>query len=211
MSFYGKYPPTGGGGGGGGPFLPLAGGTMSGNLSLGGNNITGVALLLATTVDAKIGMSASAGGAGVSAHVDTTAVACSTGTTEQDLIKYTVPASALGTNGDYLDFESPFTTVSRSDNQTIRFYYGSTKIFEASADFIGADVIFYGSIVRTGATSFKAMVSMNSLAGQTWVQYTAGTETLANALVLKATSQCDQSFANQVVQQFITVKWFPNN
>ena len=50
--FYATYASSlgGGGGGGGGPFLPLAGGTMSGNINMGNNDITGGGIVAQGTV-----------------------------------------------------------------------------------------------------------------------------------------------------------------
>jgi len=191
-------------------YLSLAGGTMAGTIAMGGRLITGAGQVYSGNFFRPVGNSSTNAPLPVSAHVDITPVAISTGTGEQDLISYTAPAGALGNNGEYLEFEFGFTTVSHSDNQTFRVYFGATKIFESTFDPIGTPVIVKGKIFKTGTSTQIAFCSQDAQASN-WSYNASPTENLNSAIVLKATGQADQSFANQIVNQYLCVKWFPYN
>lgn len=77
------------------------------------------------------------------------------------------------------------------NNKRIRAYFGSTLIFDSGSLAITTLTEWKGNIIiiRKSATTFTAGVELNtsSAALSAYSDYSTGTETLANALVLKVT------------------------
>lgn len=132
--------------------------------------------------------------------------------TETNAFSHTIAASTLATNGDTLEFEAAGTfTASASVDKRVKVVFGTTTIFDTGALAItgATDWALRGTIIRTGAATQKAAISMNTSAAalMAYCDYTAPTETLANALTLKLT--INATLANDVVAEFYKEKWFP--
>lgn len=172
----------------------------------------------AVTVDAaltvKAGLSSDTAKTGGVMSVNTTTVG-NVGVGEDDLMTYSVPASTLGTNGDYVDFEGSGTIASSVNAKRIRAYFGAALIFDTGATGIpisaAIDWTIWGKVVRTGATTQKCMVSLNTNNATlaTYADYTTATETLSGAVTLKLTAEAVSD--NDVAQEIMTVEWKPSN
>lgn len=132
--------------------------------------------------------------------------------TETDAFSHSVAAATLATNGDTLEFEASGTiTASASVDKRIKVIFGSTTLFDTGALAItgATDWTLFGTIIRTGAATQKAKVSMNTSAAalMAYCDYTAPTETLANALTLRLT--INATLANDVIAEFYKEKWMP--
>lgn len=144
-------------------------------------------------------------------------VASTNSTSIQNLDTTTLPAAMLTTNGDRIYFEMAFTFAANATTKDLIIKFGAsgseTTIFDTSAlAFNGGSATIYGTIMRTGAATQRIAVTF---AGNTTLlaatsQYTAGAETLANALVLKATVTLGLgAAASDVVQKMLIVDMLP--
>ncbi len=148
-----------------------------------------------------------AGGVAGTLNVNTTGVG-SVGVGEDDLITYSVAGNTLSTNGDYLTFEAAGTFATSINSKTLRVRFGSTLLFNTGALAVttAADWSANGRIVRTSATTFSAFVELNTSSGtlMAYADYSTGTETLGNALVLKFTGEATAD--NDVTQQMMITR-----
>lgn len=137
-------------------------------------------------------------------NVNTTAVG-NVWTGEDDLITYSVSGGTLSTNGDYLTFDVSGTVSNSINAKRIRIKFWSTTIFDTGPSGIPMSTAFDWTsrweIIRTSATTFKANVYFNSAVASlsSYAEYTLGTETLANALVLKMTGEATTN--DDIVQE----------
>jgi hypothetical protein len=114
------------------------------------------------------------------------------GAGEDDLMTYSIPASTLAANGDYIDFEVSFTFAANANSKNIKVYFGATQIYASGAqNQNGGNMIISGRIYRTGATSQRCVTSTKSnttLFVDETVNTTAA-ETLSGAITIKATGE----------------------
>lgn len=164
--------------------------------------------LTVTKVLVKAGSSSSTGKVGGVLKTDTTAVG-NVGAGEDDLITYSVPASTLGTNGDYITFDMAGTFAANANTKRVRIKFGATTLFDTTAlIFNGVDWRAEGKIIRTGATTQKAICTFSSattLLTQI-ADYTTPGETLSGAITLKATGEATSN--NDIVQEFLVVETY---
>ena len=76
------------------------------------------------------------------------------GSGEDDLHSYTLPASALNNDGDFLEIELSFTIASNANAKTIKIYFGGTVIFNSNTDF-GDSLSYNDSNAQELFVSFK--------------------------------------------------------
>lgn len=150
-------------------------------------------------------------GVGGSLRVNTTDVG-NVGTGVDDLMSYSIPASTLSTNNEYIEFSFTFTFAANANNKTVRVVYGATEIYNSTAQAQnGGSMEVIGKIIRTGATTQKVIVSV-STDGTLYTDltnYTTAAETLSGAVTLKATGEATSN--NDIVNVINTVKYYPSN
>ncbi len=142
--------------------------------------------------------------------VNTTQVG-NVGAGEDDLITYTIPANVLNTNGDQIRFRMAGTFAANANNKRVRIKYGATTLLDTTAlAFNNADWTAHGTIVRTGATTQKAICEFASGSAllTSSCDYTAPAETLSGTVVLKATGEATSN--NDITEEFHIVEWIPN-
>jgi hypothetical protein len=144
-------------------------------------------------------------------NVNTTVVG-NVGAGEDDLMTYSVPANALATNGDRIEFEMAGTFAANGNNKRVRIKYGATTLLDTTAlAFNNADWSAKGQIIRTGAATQKAFCvfrSGSALLNST-SDYTTPAETLSGAVTLKATGEATSN--NDITEEMFTVEWHPVN
>lgn len=143
--------------------------------------------------------------------VNTTTVG-NVGTGEDDLITYSVPANILSTNGDAIQFVVAGNFDTSLVNKRVRIYFGATAIFDTGTLTTPAgDWAAYGTIVRTGATTQRAVVFWESAATTLpgSCDYTTPGETLSGAVTFKVTGEASNT--NDVQEFFHVIKWMPVN
>lgn len=145
-------------------------------------------------------------------NVNTSAVG-NVGAGEDDLITYTVPGGTLGTDGDVLEFVASGTIANNVNAKRIRVYLGTDLLFDTGAAGIpisaAIDWEIDGRIIRTGATTQKAIVKLetNNSTLAVSCDYTTPTRTLANNQTLKLTGEAVND--NDISQELLLVKWIP--
>ena len=153
----------------------------------------------------------SAGRLSKSLNANTTATG-NTGTGEDNLMTYTIPADTLNTAGDQIEFTMAFTFAANTNGKRVRVYYGSTTIYDSgSQNQNSGSMEIRGTIVRTGATSQLISFSQNNDAALFPIRsgYTTAAETLSSTVVLKATAEGVSD--NDIQQILFTVKMVPNS
>lgn len=144
-------------------------------------------------------------------NVNTTAVG-NVGAGEDDLISYTVPASSMSVNNDFLEFEASGSFAATANNKRIRVKWGSTTIFDTGALVITAasEWCIRGKIVRTGATAQKTTVTFfcSDATLKEMVDEATAAEILSNNLALKLTGEATAN--DDVKQESLITKWMPN-
>lgn len=133
---------------------------------------------------------------------------------EDNLMGYAVPPGVLTRDGEYLEAAMGFTFAANANNKRVRVYFGSTLLYDTSALALNDKAMSINVLlIRKTATSQVCMARMQANDGvlaTSSVDYTAAAETLAaSTLTLKATGEATSD--NDVVQQYMTVKWFPAN
>jgi hypothetical protein len=152
---------------------------------------------------------ASVGGSGgvEALNVQYTDVANS-GTSETDLMSYTLPANQLLNVGDRIVIEAIFTTPANGNNKTLRFYFGSsTQSYSPSAIASGATLKSRITIIKTGASTQKIVrefdTGFTTIPGVT----TAGITDTAT-IVIKYTGESNTA-SNDISQKTLTVTYYP--
>ena len=138
---------------------------------------------LAAGTLAKKGTGTASGRLSVVLHVNTTKQA-TTGTSEQVLATYTLPANTLSEDGKAIRIKGTFTTDANSNSKGIRIRFGGSAgelIISRSATDNNLAIVFDVTIVRTGAATQIAFGTLGPTAA-----YTATTQTLSNALDIVA-------------------------
>jgi len=188
------------------------------------NNSSTLKMLVLDTARAALGLKAwywqdiPSGGGGGSAgrlfkslNANTTASG-NTGSGEDNLMTYTIPADTLNTNGDQIDFTMTFTFAANANSKRVKLYYGATTIFDSgSQNQNSGSMEIRGTIVRTGATTQLISFSQNNDASSFTIRsgYTTAAETLSSTVVLKATGE--GSADNDIQQILLIVKMTPNS
>jgi hypothetical protein len=136
------------------------------------------------------------------------------GAGEDDLSSYSVPAALLNVNGDSLTFEAAGTITSNVNAKRLRVRFGATVIFDSGAAGFPISAALNwtiaGRIIRTGAATQKALVSLttNNASLAAYASYATATETLSGAVTLKLTGEAVSD--NDIVQELMTVCFEPN-
>jgi hypothetical protein len=179
----------------------LSGTTRPSNLQTGGiwfNTSTNKPLLYNGITDVSLG--------GLVA-VNTAEVG-NTGTGEDDLQSITIPASTLWANGQYLEVTAILQFAANANAKTAKLYFGGTLIFQCP-DFQTGAVQITAKIYRTGAATQKVFATATfdmNVSGLIDLRatYTATTQTLANALVIKTTGEATAN--DDIVSQVLSAK-----
>lgn len=140
-------------------------------------------------------------------------------TVETDLYSDTIPASALGTNGDKLiaQYGGIFTGAATSTQQ-LKLYFAGTVIFDSGALAIGAATTdswnVQASIIRVSSTVVRCSVSIATnfatlLASATYTEITGLTLSNTNILKITGTAAGVSGASNQITAKESYVQWWP--
>lgn len=170
--------------------------------------------LTVTKAEVKPGTASDTAKVGGSMFVNATAIG-NVGTGEDDLRSYSVPANTLATTLDRINFSASGTIASSVNAKRIKVKFGATTIFDTGAAGIpisaAIDWVITGQVIRTGATTQKCFVTMNTNNATlaSYADYATAAETLSGAVTLKLTAEAVSN--DDVVQETMTVDWMPNN
>lgn len=137
---------------------------------------------------------------------NTAVAATATGTTEQILATYSLPANALNTVGRRLRVHAQFSTAANVNTKTFRLYFG-TQVISNSTAVSAAGSVLDLYITKSGANT--QIVTGSGYAGTvlTTPFSAAGANTDTAAIVIKATCQDTTSAANDCVLQDFFAQW----
>lgn len=145
-------------------------------------------------------------------NVNTTAVG-NVGTGEDDLMTYTLPASALPGNGQSLRIKAHGTWASNNNTKRLRAYFDSTLLFDTTGQSYNngtwsLDITIY----RTGTDAGKTVAvyrNEDGSVGQSVLVRNAAISSLAwtSARIIKLTGEATAN--DDVTQQGMTVEWWP--
>lgn len=128
-------------------------------------------------------------------------------TGEDDLMTFTIPAGALGDNGDMIRSEGFGTFAANSQSKTLKVYFGTTQVATAagSAAFNNIDWRYTMTAIRTGASTgiVVATIFVDSLAH---TNYVAVSDTFAGTYQIKVTGEASSN--NDIQQLFQGVEYF---
>lgn len=129
---------------------------------------------------------------------------------EDDLHSYTIPAGTLANDGDAIEAKFVITFAANANLKQVRLKYGGTTIYDSTAQLQnGGSMIVQCRIVRTGATTQRAIAWVVSGAGTPLFlntsSYTTPAETLSGTVVLKATGEAvaDNDTVSVMTQIFL--------
>lgn len=181
-------------------------------IAIGGAVVAGIKAAIYGVFGVKAGgASATFARVGGRLNVNTTAVG-NVGTGEDNLITYSIPAATVNTNGDTIKWRGAGTFANSVNTKRLRAYLGASLLFDTGvlAITLASDWSIEGEIIRTGATTQKAVTTLRSSdTGVTVaIDYTTPGETLANALTLKLTGEATAD--NDIVQELLVIDWIPN-
>lgn len=129
------------------------------------------------------------------------------GSGEDDLMTFTIPAGALGDNGDMIRAEGFGTFAANSQSKTIKLYFGTTQVgtVVGTTTFNAIDWRYTMTAVRTGASTgiVATTIFVDSMA---ITEYTAVADTFAGTYVVKATGTASSD--NDIQQLFQNVEYF---
>jgi hypothetical protein len=135
-----------------------------------------------------------------------------TAATETDLFSYTAPVGTLSDVGDSLDFIACGTfAATAAVNKVVKVLFGATTIYNSGnlAITTAKHWSLHGSVTKVSATSQKCVVTISTSdsALVSSVTYTAATEDLASAVILRVRGNGTNT--NDVVGQFWKVLHSP--
>lgn len=134
-----------------------------------------------------------------------------TGTSETDLITYSIQKNTLKNNGDILSIVAYGTTASNSNNKTIKLVLGSTVLFTTGAvAFNNKPWCLRSEITRTDTAKQQAITTFHgdfSVLTNT-ATFIAGTEDFTTPLTLKCTGTSGTA-SNDVIQKGLIINMFP--
>jgi hypothetical protein len=118
--------------------------------------------------------------------------ATTTGTSEQTLYTYTLPANTLANNGDKVSFEYTVSMINATNEKFIRLTFGGTNIFSEELSGYLNTVIFKGFLIRVSNSTVRASVNCNVNGVSAITAYTQNTSlnlsSTGYALALLATT-----------------------
>lgn len=149
-------------------------------------------------------------GAVITLNVQAGSIGTPASTVETTLFTYTLPASQLALNGQYLQIFAQLQSNGQNGNR-IRLDFGGTTIGDFQHAFATASQIMTvgAMIVRTGAASQRASAWLYDSGPGGWNQVVYATtpaETLSGTVVIKVTGQNGASTLNAIVGNIWTVQ-----
>lgn len=137
---------------------------------------------------------------------NTATAATATGTTEQTLATYSLPANALNAVGRRLHAHAQFSTAANTNTKTFRLYFGAQVVSNTTAVSAAGSVLDLYVIKSGSNTQIVAGMGQSGTVLTTPFS-AAGANTDTVAIVIKATCQDTTSAANDCVLQDFAVQW----
>lgn len=134
--------------------------------------------------------------------------AANSGTSETDLMSYTLPANTLLNVGDRVEIEAHFETAANANNKTLIFYFGGyTHTQSPSTISSGTTIKMKMVIIKTGASTQK--ITREFITSFATSPGTAtGSETDTATILIKFTGTSNTA-SNDITQKTMTVTYYP--
>ena len=135
-----------------------------------------------------------------------TAVATGTGTTEQILGSYNLPANYLVGAGQAIRIKATFKYAANINSKTPKLYFGGSSITGAANTTSGATAMLTCDIVKSGASTQNVACSGLDATTNLATAFTAGTDADTAAILIKASCTDGASSASDCTLQTMTVE-----
>lgn len=147
-------------------------------------------------------------GVGGLLNAQTAAVATGTGTSEQVLQTYTMPANQLASAGQAVRVRCWGTTGATANNKTRKLYFGASVITTATEAANAQNWVLELVVMRTGAaTQSVSGTGLAGTGGVTPISYVnQGTDDLTAAVVIKCTGTDGTSAAGDITANGMIVE-----
>lgn len=186
--------------------LMLCGAAMAANLPLlSGPNYSDPSQVLPTVNTVIQAVNSGVGGL---INAQTAAVATGTGTSEQILQTYTMPANQLSTAGQAVRIRCWGTTGATANNKTRKLYFGASVITTATEAANAQNWVLELVVMRTGAaTQSVSGTGLAGTGGVTPISYiNQGTDDLTAGVVIKCTGTDATSAAADITANGMIVE-----
>lgn len=141
-------------------------------------------------------------------YTTTATAATGTGTSEQVLGTYSLPANALDTVGRRVRMRASFSAAANGNNKTFLCYFGASVITSGVLTTNAKNGFCEIHVVKTGAST--QIVWANMLVDTTWItgyKNTASAETDTAAIVIKMSGTDGTSSAGDIVLNDMAVEY----
>ncbi len=147
-------------------------------------------------------------GVGGLINAQTAAVATATGTSEQTLQTYTMPANQLASAGQAVRIRCWGTTGANGNSKTRKLYFGASVITTATEAANAQNWVLELVVMRTGAaTQSVSGTGLAGTAGVTPLSYiNQGTDNLAASVLIKCTGTDATSSASDITANGMLVE-----
>lgn len=138
-----------------------------------------------------------------------TSVATGTGTSEQILSSYTLPADYLSRTGQTLRIKATFKFAANTNNRTPKLYFGGSSITGTVNATSGGDASLYCDVVKSGTDTQNVICAGTNTAASPALlaqTFTAGTDDDGAGIVIKGTCTDGTSSASDCVLWSMTVE-----
>lgn len=134
--------------------------------------------------------------------------ATATGTGEQTLGTYSLPANALDATGRRLRIRAAFAYAANTNNKTVKLYFGSSVITTPTAASNGTNAFLELVVVKSGAsTQLVWGTGVNALTPVTTYANVSSAEADTAAIVIKATGTDGTSSAADITLVDLAVEY----
>lgn len=140
-------------------------------------------------------------------YTTSAAVATASGTTEQVLGTYSLPANALDQAGRRLRITAQWTTAANTNNKTAKLYFGSASLSSGTVATSAAGIFLTLEVVKSGSSTQIVTARGQAVTTSLALATTAATEDDTAAIVIKATSTDGTSAASDMVLQDFKVEY----
>jgi hypothetical protein len=132
------------------------------------------------------------------------------GTSETDLMSYSIPGGTLATDGDRIQFRMAFDFASNTNSKTIKLYVGGTNYgMPANTHSAGGPSILDGEIIRSSSSAIKINYRFTPFGGTGSTGSTSvGSISFAGTIVLKSTGTSGTA-SNDITQNSMSVTYYP--
>lgn len=139
-------------------------------------------------------------------NAQTASVATGTGTAEQTLQTYTMPANTLSAAGQAVRVTCWGTTAANGNNKTMKLYFGASVISTGTLTLNNKSWTLNLLVMRTAAATQVALGTGIGDATDVATYTNAGTDDLTAGVVIKCTGQDGTSSAADITATAMTVE-----